>query len=232
MLETFNLLIPNFAGGSGESFVNDSESASFSAIRNISAEELKEYAESRGMDAKDRNGTVNALAGKVSHYWGPQPFTDGGVYMGAVIFLLFFMGAFLVKKPIRWYVVAAVVLTIVLAWGKHFPAFNFMVFDHFPMYNKFRAVTMVLGITNMLVVLLAILGLQRFFDKKVSAEEKKKALLFGGAVTAGLILLGLVLSFGMDFEKISWVIEEGDKVVPHGEGLPASIAAAATIRRL
>lgn len=226
VLETYNLLIPRFVGGGAESFVNDRESATFKAATSMNPAELKEWADANGRGGQDQNAQLQALAQKLTHYWGPQPFTGGGVYMGAVIFLLFFMGMFLVKSPIRWYVAASVVLTIMLAWGKHFPQFNFFMFDNFPMFNKFRAVTMVLGVTNMLVVLLAILGLQRFFDKNVSLAEKKKALMFGGAITAGLVLIGLLLSFGMDYEKISWSVDEADNLVKRGEGLPASVAAA------
>ncbi|MFQ5446337.1 MAG: hypothetical protein ACE5FF_05335 [Saprospiraceae bacterium] len=196
-LETFNLLVPNFMGGSSsKGFASDPKSATIAALRQMANVEK-----------------ASELAQRTTHYWGSQPFTGGPVYIGAVLIFLFFMGAFLVKKTLRWYIIASVVVTIMLAWGDNFKALNYFIFDHLPLYNKFRDMTTVLAVTNMLVALLAILGLQAFFQKTTPADEKKKALLMAGGITAGLVLVAQLLGFVMDFHK-------------EGENFPATVAAA------
>ncbi len=196
-LESFNHLIPNFKGGSStENFVSDPNSATLAALRQL-----------------NDNEQANQIAQMASHYWGDVPFTGGPVYMGAVFIFLFFLGAFLVKKPLKWYIIASVIFTIMLSWGRNFAAFNYFIFDTLPFFNKFRDATTALGVTNLMVVLLAALGLQAFFDKNTEAGERNAALLKAGGVTGGLILLGLILSFGFDYVK-------------PGDELPAAVAAA------
>ena len=196
-LETFNLLIPNFKGGSSsENFVSDPNSATLTALRQMNNSEQ-----------------ANEIAPKATHYWGDVPFTGGPVYMGVVFIFLFFLGAFLVKKPLKWFIIASVIFTIMLSWGRNFAAFNYLIFDYFPFFNKFRDATTALGVTNLMVVLLAALGLQAFFDKKQDEKERKLALLKAGGITGGLILLGLALSFGFDYVK-------------PGDELPQALAAA------
>lgn len=183
--ETWNLLIPNYLGGSSSvGFASDPNSATIAALRSMkNSEEAMQFAQ---------------LA---SHYWGGQPFVGGGVYMGMVFTLLFLMGMFLVKKPIRWYVLGTVLLAIMISWGKNFPAVNFLLFDNLPLFNKFRDPKMFLIIANMLVVAFAMLGLQAFFDKNIDQKQRQKGLLMGGAVTAGLLFLAFVVSLGFDFQK-------------------------------
>ncbi|TAK31074.1 MAG: hypothetical protein EPO28_18435 [Saprospiraceae bacterium] len=196
-LETFNLLVPNFMGGSSsEGFASDANSATIAALRQMQNAEQ-----------------ATSLAQRTDHYWGSQPFTGGPVYMGAVLIFLFFLGAFLVKKPLKWYLLASVVLTLMLSWGGNFKALNYFIFDHLPLYNKFRDATTVLAVTNMLVALLAILGLQAFFEKSTPVIEKRKALLTAGGIAGGLVVMALLLSFGLDFHK-------------EGEDFPAAVATA------
>lgn len=184
-MESWNLLIPNYMGGSSQlGFASDPNSATIAALRNMkNTEEAMLYAQ------------------QATHYWGSQPFVGGGVYMGMVFTLLFFIGMFLVKKPLRWYVLGALVLGIMISWGKNFPALNFLLFDHFPMFNKFRDPKMILIIGNMLVVAFGMLGLQALLDKNTDEAERKRGLLLGGAVTGGLLLLGFLLSFTLDYQK-------------------------------
>ncbi len=185
VLESWNLLIPNYMGGSSSvGFASDPNSATISALRSMkSSEEAMQFAQ------------------RASHYWGGQPFVGGGVYMGIVFTLLFFMGMFLVKNPLRWYVLGALILGIMVSWGKNFPAFNYLMFDHFPMFNKFRDPKMILIICNMLVVAFGMFGLQAFLDKKTDQQMRQRGLLLGGAVTAGLLLIAFLLSFTLDYQK-------------------------------
>ena len=195
VLETYNLLIPNFMGGSStEVFVQDRNSPTYRALTQL---------------GQEANNYVRATA----HYWGPQPFTSGPVYLGAIIIFLFFLGAFLYRDPLKVWLLIATVLTIFLAWGEHFSAFNYFLFDNLPLFNKFRAVTIALTVTNVLVVILAALGLQSFFAKEISKEQKLKALYLAGGISGGLVLLGLLLSGSLDYGVA-------------GQNLPDNLAAA------
>ena len=181
-LETFNLLIPNYLGGSSTRlFVQDQDSETFKALRSLPPEQAQQLARATGQ------------------YWGDQPFTGGPVYFGAVLFLLFFMGCFLVSGPLRTWTVIGTVLMLFFAWGKNFEAFNYFMADYLPKYSSFRAVTMALGVANFLMAFLGILGLQAFFDKQVPLADRKKGMLLAGATTTGLLVLGLLLSFTLDF---------------------------------
>ncbi|MCC6727358.1 MAG: hypothetical protein IT258_22825 [Saprospiraceae bacterium] len=185
VLESWNLIVPNYLGGSSsENFASDNTSATMSALRGMKSSE-----------------EAMQLAQQCSHYWGGQPFVGGGVYMGIVFTLLFFVGMFLVKKPLRWYVLGTLILGLMIAWGKNFPTLNFLLFDHFPMFNKFRDTKMFLIIANMLVVAFGIMGFQALLDKSTDAQAKKRGLLLGGAVTGGLLLIAMLLSFTLDYQK-------------------------------
>jgi len=183
--ETWNLLIPNYLGGSSSvGFASDPESETIAALRQMkNSEEAMQYAQKSG------------------HYWGGQPFVGGGVYMGMVFTLLFFMGMFLVKNPIKWYVLGTLILSIMISWGSNFSVLNYALFDHFPMFNKFRDPKMFLIIANMLVVAFGIMGLQAFFDKKTDAKTRQNGLLLGGVVTVGLLVIGFLISLGFDYQK-------------------------------
>ncbi|MBK7336717.1 MAG: hypothetical protein IPJ00_11315 [Saprospirales bacterium] len=181
--ETFTLLIPNYLGGSSnENFVADQNSATYKALVGLRNEEQ-----------------ANSLVNEGSHYWGNQPFTGGPVYFGAVVLLLFFLGVFLAKSPLRAWLIAGALLTLFFAWGKNFSAFNYFLFDHFPLFNKFRAVTMALGLTCAMVIALGALGLQAFLDRSTDSATKKRALYLAGGTTGGILLLGLLLSFSFDY---------------------------------
>lgn len=195
ILETFNLLIPNYMGGtSSEAFVSDPGSKTMQALRQLeSMQQVQQFAQ------------------QTIHYWGDQPFTSAPVYLGVVFVLLYFMGAWLVRGVLKKWLVLASVLTIMLAWGKNFPALNFFLFDHVPMFNKFRAVTMALELTNLYVVVLGTLGLFAFFHQTSNPERREKALFLSGIAVASLLALGLVISFFLDYGT---------------EGMPEPLAAA------
>lgn len=197
ILETFNLIIPNYVGGSSnKNFAAEPGSATLSALQKMGNPNL-----------------AQTIAQRTSHYWGPQTFTGGPAYLGIIFAFLFFLGAFLVKKPIKWWAIASAILTIMFAWGSHFAVFNYAMYDYFPLFNKFRAVTMALGLTTFFVAFLGMLGLNEFFKKEVSLEEKTKALKLAGASIGGLILLGIIMSFGLDYGTT-------------GSGIPEEVAAA------
>ena len=186
LLETFSLMIPNYMGGtSNESFAADRSSETVKVLQRINSSNPE---------------LANQLAQAYSsHYWGEQPFVGGPVYFGAVLVFLFLLGAFLVKRPLKVWLLTATALTIMMAWGKHFSALNYFLFDYFPLYSKFRAVTMALDVTNFFVVILGMLGLQAFLGADKTIGEKRKALYYAGGTFAGLLLISIVLAHSAGF---------------------------------
>ncbi len=121
-------------------------------------------------------------------YWGNQPTTSGPVYLGAIICLLFIFGLVYVKSWHKWWIVAATILGILLAWGSNFQAFNYFLFDHLPFYNKFRAPTMGLVIPQLCFPLLGVLAVDKLVSEKIDYAEAWKKLKLTGIIT-GIILV-------------------------------------------
>ncbi|HNR42667.1 MAG TPA: hypothetical protein PKL65_10585 [Bacteroidales bacterium] len=168
--ETFNLLVPNFKGGSSKPFDRNSETVK--ALRQNNA---------------------SSAAGQLVKYWGTQPGTDGPHYMGAIVIFLFIFGLVIVKGPEKWWLLAASVLSVMLAWGKNFMVFTDLFIDFFPGYNKFRAVTMILVIAQFCIPLLGILALKKIFSVNLSKKEIFRGLKIAAGITGGLLIMFLLL---------------------------------------
>lgn len=177
--ETFTLLIPNLMGGASGGELSENS--------NI----YKDLVNAGVADAKK-------IIKNIPLYWGPQPFTSGPVYVGALVFFLFVLGLFLVKGQIKWWLLTATILSIILAWGKNAGFVTDFFINIFPGYNKFRTVSMILIIAQFTMPLLGILALKNIIDKTVTRQEIIKALKWTGGITLGLIIFLLipgVLSF-------------------------------------
>lgn len=159
----------------------------------------------------DKNVPENSamqLASQLPKYWGgmsdPGEGTSGPAYLGVLMVLLFVIGCVVLKSHDRWWIGAAVLFSILLAWGKYFPEFNNAVFQWMPLYNKFRAPSMALVITQFLVPLLGTLCAQQiFFDgnfKNISKESFKLILYAVGGliVVTGFIYLANDFSAPID----------------------------------
>ena len=172
-----NLLIPNFNGGSSSGPLDmDSETGKL----------LK------------RAGQPN-LRQTLKHmplYWGPQPFTAGPMYMGAISIFLFVLGLCLVKGREKWWILTATVIAVLLAWGSHFMWFTKLWFDHAPFYNKFRTVSMALVVLQVTLPLLGFYVLDRILKEKYTFQQFKKAALPAYALT-GLFCLISALAPGI-----------------------------------
>jgi len=168
--ETFNLLIPNYKGGSSHMFDRNSETyKAFSRNNNQTA--FKEF----------------------QKYWGTQPGTEGPHYVGAIVFFLFVLGLILIKGPEKWWLLAATILSIMLAWGKNFMPFSNLFIEYFPGYNKFRAVTMTLIIAEFCIPLLGFLALRDIFNGTTSKKEIIRGLKIAAGITGGFILLVIII---------------------------------------
>lgn len=147
--------------------------------------------------------TLEAIGGgadKLPIYWGEQPSQAGPVFFGAIVCFLFVLGLVIIRSPHRWWMLAASIIGIVLAWGKNLPSVNYFLFDHVPMLNKFRTVEMALVIPQFLFPLLGVWAVQEVLDKKIDAERLWKGVKIAAGITAGIcILLGLAGSVFFDF---------------------------------
>jgi hypothetical protein len=167
--ETLTLLIPNYKGGANIPFDRSSET-----VTTLKKNNAGQY------------------ANQFTRYWGPQRWTDGPVYVGAIVVFLFIFGLVILKGPEKWWLLAATLLSIMLAWGKNFMPLTNLFLDYFPGYNKFRAVTMTLVIAEFCMPLLAILALRDIFEGTTTKKEFLKGLKIAFGITGGLTLLLLL----------------------------------------
>ncbi|MFI3314875.1 MAG: YfhO family protein [Rikenellaceae bacterium] len=179
-MESLNLLVPNLMGESSSSgFAKDGEVA----------QSLKPYG-------------AYSIATQIPSYWGPQPFTSGAVYVGAVIVFLFVFGLFIVKGWIKMWLASVSLLALFLAWGKYMMWFTDIFIDYVPLYSKFRTVSMILVIIQWSMPLLALLALQKVYSKEVTKEEVLKSLKRSLYIVGGILLI-LIIFGGSLFDFIS-----------------------------
>ena len=126
---------------------------------------------------------------QIGQYWGEQPGTSGPVYVGAFVLMLFILGLFIVKGPVKWALLAATILSILLSWGKNFMGFTDFFLDYIPMYAKFRTVASILVIAEFTIPLLAMLALREVMSDGVKREKLRVPLILSFALTAGIALL-------------------------------------------
>lgn len=182
IFEPLVVLIPNFFGGASMHYLyKDPESRTYQALtRNANAQ------------------TINQLAAQTSSYWGAQYDTGGGsapYYGGAIIIFLFVLGLFVVDKKILWWLIPVSVLGIVLSWGDNFASFNYFLFDHLPLYNKFRSPTFTLVMLLFAMPLVGFMGLERIVSEGLNKETKRRLLMSAG-IAGGFCLL-IVLFAGV-----------------------------------
>lgn len=166
-----NLMIPNFNGGSSAQAVDPAKSETIKLLKRAGQSNLREIA--KGLPL----------------YWGPQPFTAGPMYMGAITVFLFILGLFLYKGKDKWWLIVGTIIAILMAVGSHFMAFTKLCFNVLPLYNKFRTVSMALVVLQVTLPVLGFLTLDRIvrdgYDRK--AFLRKSGIAF--ALTGGLSLL-------------------------------------------
>ena len=163
--ETFSLLIPNAKGGASGMLGNNP----------------------RAMEAVSPN--FESIIARENHYWGNQPFTSGSVYVGAVVLFFFFLGLFYLKGPLKYGMLAAIILSIMLSWGKNFMPLTDFFIDYIPGYNKFRAVSMTLVIAELCIPALAFIGLHKLYKDPSILSYKDSSFLAATGLTAGIALL-------------------------------------------
>lgn len=193
--ETWTLLVPNVRGGASAP-LSESQTA---------------------MSKADPQLASSGIYQQIGQYWGDQPGTSGPVYVGAFVLFLFFVGAFIVKGPLKWALVASTVLSVLLAWGHNFMWFTNLFIDYMPMYSKFRTVASILVIAEFTIPLLAMLGLKEIWEHPEIMKQKIKIFTGCFIVTGGAALLFALVP---DIVSPSF-ISEAEMNAIHGGGIPA-----------
>ena len=163
--ETWTLLVPNAKGGASVPLAANTEA----------------------MKKADPN--FMQIYQQLGQYWGDQPGTSGPVYVGAFVLMLFVLGLFIVKGPIKWALLAATILSILLSWGHNFMPFTNFFLDYIPMYSKFRTVASILVIAEFTIPLLAMMALKRIVDEPDLLTKKAKFVYISFGLTGGIALL-------------------------------------------
>ncbi|MBK5196418.1 MAG: hypothetical protein JJE08_10440, partial [Proteiniphilum sp.] len=163
--ETWTLLVPNTKGGASVPIAENERAMS---------KARPEYQQ---------------IYQQLGQYWGDQPGTSGPVYVGAFVLMLFILGLFLVKGPLKWALLAGTLFSILLSWGKNFMGLTDFFIDYVPMYNKFRAVSSILVIAEFCIPLLAALAVKEIIEKPEVLKKNRRPLYISLGLTGGIALL-------------------------------------------
>ena len=177
IFESLNLFIPRImGGGSVEDVGLESNFYSFLRKSGYSALESKKIVEN------------------TPTYWGNQPFVEAPAYIGSVVFFLFVFSLFIIKGKYRNWAISAIVLSLLLSYGKNLIFLTDLFIDYFPLYDKFRAVSSIQVILELCIPLVAILGLSEVTNNK--SNNKNLTNLIRTLVIFSLIFLALFLFKG------------------------------------
>ncbi|WPU93544.1 hypothetical protein SNE25_29950 [Mucilaginibacter sabulilitoris] len=188
--ECFTFLIPNaYGGGSGTEVLDQtSETAKVLIAKGIPEDQAVNYTRQ-----------ITAGIPGMTTYWGNKPGTAGPFYFGAVVCFLFLFGLLIVKNRVKWWLLATVILTMLLSFGRNMPFLSDIFFNYFPLYNKFRAVESILAVASICFPILAFLAIQEITEVKDKTVLIKKLMLslyiVGGITLLFAVLPDLILSF-------------------------------------
>ena len=228
--ETWTLLIPNAKGGTSVRALGENESVKEEGSKhsfNVGGGQTVPY---------------SYFFSQMPQYWEESMEegsngTMGPVYVGAFVVFLFILGLFIVRGPLKWGLLIATLLSIMLAWGKNFMGLTDFFIDHVPMYAKFRAVESILVIAEFTIPLLAMLALRELIGNgkwktensaapaKSSSFNLQSSIYIAFALTGGVCVLfallpGVFFNFYTDAEYayFAQVLPQGD-LTPFMESL-------------
>ena len=188
--ETWTLLVPNAKGGASVPLA----------------------ANAKAMEKADPN--FMQIYQQMGQYWGDQPGTSGPVYVGAFVLMLFVLGLFIVKGPMKWALLGTTVLSILLSWGHNFMPFTDFFLDYVPMYSKFRTVASILVIAEFTIPLLAMLALKRLVDEPDLMGKQMRWVYVSFGLTGGIALLFALMPTVFFSDFISTAELEALKGIP------------------
>ena len=206
--ESLTLLVPNLYGSASNSNVG-TESELYKAYCDImvdnyanmvleqnpgaSINEAVRYIKNNREIMREINKEAASFVRYAPTYWGEQPGTSGPVYAGAIICFLFVLALIIVRGPEKWWLLAATIFSLVLAWGSNLAGINNFLFEYLPLYNKFRAPSMALVVTTLTMSTLAILAVKSFIERAKNDTGLSKALFTAMGITGGITLLFAVM---------------------------------------
>jgi len=138
-------------------------------------------------------------AGGTPMYWGKLPSTSGPPYLGVTLWFFLFFGLIVIKKPLKWWVISGLLLTLVLSLGKNAGFFNEFFFNYIPFYNKFRTANSMIGVTSCILPILGLLAIQKLLDSENKKEFIKPLLVSGGLIGSICLFFGIAGPFIFDF---------------------------------
>lgn len=193
--ETWTLLIPNAKGGASEPMINND------------------------IVQKQGDPMYEQIYAQIGQYWGEQPGTSGPVYVGAFVMFLFILGLFIVKGPMKWALLGATILSILLSWGRNFMGLTDFFIDYIPMYAKFRTVASILVIAEFTIPLLAAMALKKIIDEPDYLSKHMKFVWISLACTAGFALVFWLMP-GVFFDFISSAENQALSQIPADQLAP------------
>ena len=191
-IDLLNTIVPGMVGGSNDELA-DPKSALMRDLR------------SKGANMK----SVPFM------YWGSLPFTSGPDYQGIILMALVFLGLFILKNELRWWMISGGALVLLMALGKHFSVLNHLLFDYFPLFNKFRAPSSIMPIFSFMVAAFATFTLNELITKKPEFADVKKPFLYSFGALAILLLLIILLGPSL----FSFASDSDDRLAQQGLNL-------------
>ena len=216
--ETFTLLIPNVDGGATLKPVDGGNKM----LTLAETDEAKRLLNEGEISAQDYQ-----YLSQFPQYFGDQPMTNGPVYVGALIFALFVVGCIIIKGPVKWAVLIATLLTVMLSWGHNMMWLTDLFIDYFPMYNKFRTVSSILVVAEFTIPLMAMLALQKIlFDKEFKPWQRTVTYAtLGGCAFICLLVYWFPGIFNLYSEQEQGLLDQG-----FAQQLPTLFAAIEEVR--
>ncbi len=186
--ETFTLLYPGIMGYGARGATLDG-----------SSHVAKYLEEKKNQSAEQAEQIAQGLSGAA--YWGEQPFTEGPVYLGAIVCFLFVFGLFYLKGIHPWWITIAAFLAILMSWGKNLEFFNSFLFNYLPFYNKFRVPTMTLVIPQLLFPIMGALTLDKLLGSKPGDAELWKSFKRTLVTTGALLVISGIMYVSLDYKS-------------------------------
>lgn len=186
--EPLAMLIPRIYGGSSSMEVDEEKSKAIDKLREMPQQMAQQ------------------LQGYLGSYWGGIGGTSGPPYIGAIVCFLGLIGFVVLDDKYKWWILGAIIFSLMLSWGKYFDGFNTWILNNLPAYNKFRAPSMILVVPTLLLTMMAALSLQ----KVISTENKEE---IWNKYKKGLLIVGAVLLFSILVYLSADFAGEGDKAL-------------------
>jgi hypothetical protein len=179
--EPLVMLFPRMFGGSSGLEIAEDKSKAIEVLQQMQPPQLAQQ-----------------LQSYLQFYWGGIGGTSGPPYVGAIICFLAIIGFFIVDKKYKWWILFASSLTIVMSWGQFFDGFNSLLLQYLPLYNKFRAPSMILVVPTFLFCMMAILSLQAI-TARINVEDLWKQYKKGLLAVAAIFVIAFLVYFTADF---------------------------------